>query len=142
MRSCDPNSPSLLCCDCLTADAGHPALGRHDRDVHAVDVAGLPLEVVVEPAAPAAHLGRDEQDLATRGAVGSDDPLQAIGDALAVFRAGEVLLVAPEMSRRRWLDYDLERQARDVYGVHVSVVTTEGGVAGVRGEAVAAEQGG
>lgn len=86
--------------------------------------------------------GLTRAGIATRGAVGSDDPLQAIGDALAVFRAGEILLAAPEMRRRRWLEYDLERQARDVYGVHVSVVTTDGGVAGVRGEAVAAEQAG
>lgn len=66
--------------------------------------------------------------------------MQAIGDALAVFRAGEIVLAAPKTSRRRWLEYDLEQQARDVYGVHVSVLTTDAGMAGVRGGAVAAEQ--
>lgn len=81
--------------------------------------------------------GLTRAGIAARGAVGSDDPLQAIGDALAVFRAGEIVLAAPETSRRRWLECDLEQQARDVYGVHVSVVTIDGG-----GDAVAAEQAG
>jgi hypothetical protein len=63
--------------------------------------------------------------IAARGAVGSDDPLQAIGDALTVFRAGEIVLAAPETSGRRWLEHDLEQRIRDVYGVHVSMVGRE-----------------
>lgn len=55
-----------------------------------------------------------------QGTLGSDDPLQAIGDALAGFRAGEILLALPDQGRRSWLERDLERKARDAFGVHVS----------------------
>jgi hypothetical protein len=59
-----------------------------------------------------------------RGVVGTDDPLQAIADALAGFPANEILLaVSPE--HRFWLERDIERQVRDLYGVHVSTVIAE-----------------
>ena len=60
--------------------------------------------------------------IASRGVVGSDDPLQAIGDTLTGFPAAEVVLAAPAASRRHWLEQDLERKVRDVYRVHVSVL--------------------
>jgi hypothetical protein len=63
--------------------------------------------------------------IAAKGTLGSDDPLEAIGDALAGFPANEILLAAPERGRRRWLERDLERKARDIYGVHVSSVILE-----------------
>lgn len=64
-----------------------------------------------------------------RGILGDDDPLQAIGDALAGFPASEILLVAPERGQRGWLDQDLEARARDTFGIHVSTATiaTDGG---------------
>ena len=58
-----------------------------------------------------------------RGILGDDDPLQAIGDALARFPASEILLVALERGQRGWLDQDLESRARDTFGIHVSTVT-------------------
>ena len=63
--------------------------------------------------------------IAAQGTLGSDDPLEAIGDALAGFPANEILLAAPEQGRRNWLERDLERKARDTYGVHVSTVILE-----------------
>lgn len=60
-----------------------------------------------------------------RGRVGGDDPLQAIGDALAGFPATEILLVAPEERQSIWLERGLDRQARDLYGVHVSSLTVD-----------------
>ncbi|HUK45197.1 MAG TPA: hypothetical protein VLV28_07875 [Gaiellaceae bacterium] len=60
-----------------------------------------------------------------QGTLGSDDPLEAIGDALTGFPANEILLAAPEQGRRSWLERDLEHKARHVYGVHVSTVTLE-----------------
>jgi hypothetical protein len=68
-----------------------------------------------------AVLGLGELGIEAHGMVGGDDPLQAIGDALAGFPATEILLVAPE--RRSWLEHDLEPAARDAFGVHVSTVT-------------------
>ena len=56
------------------------------------------------------------------GIVGPDDPLQAVGDALAGFHADEILLVAPLSTSRGWLDARFERQARDLYDIPVSTV--------------------
>jgi hypothetical protein len=56
------------------------------------------------------------------GMVGTDDPLQAVGDTLAEFPADEILLIGRLPSRRVWLDQDFERQARDRFGVPVSTV--------------------
>jgi hypothetical protein len=60
--------------------------------------------------------------LAAQGFVGADDPLVAIGDALAAFPAAEILLVADDDARRGWLERGLERAVRDAYGVHVTTV--------------------
>lgn len=60
-----------------------------------------------------------------RGVPGGDEPLQAIGDALSGFPADEVLLAVAEPGRRTWLEHDLERTVRDIYGVHVSTLTVE-----------------
>lgn len=70
-----------------------------------------------------AVLGLEGLGIESHGMVGGDDPLQAIGDALAGFPATEILLVARE--RRSWLEHDLERKTRDAFGVHVSTVTLE-----------------
>jgi len=61
--------------------------------------------------------------ITARGMLGSDDPLQAIGDALAGFPAHEILLAAVESTSRNWLEFGLERRARDAFGVHVAGVT-------------------
>lgn len=82
-----------------------------------------------ERAAAEARLGSAVQALrqagiAAEGVLGSDDPLLAIGDALTAFPASGILLVAPEAARRGWLEHDLERKVRDVYGEHVTHVAT------------------
>jgi hypothetical protein len=60
--------------------------------------------------------------VAVHGAVGTDDPLQAVGDVLAAFPGDEILLVSSLKSKRPWLDRDFERRARDLFGVPVSTV--------------------
>jgi hypothetical protein len=65
----------------------------------------------------------------SRGVVGSDDPLQAIADALAGFSADEIVLVAMDDRHRLWLEQGIERQARDLYGVHVTTLTADTDVA-------------
>lgn len=67
--------------------------------------------------------------IVARGTVGADDPLQAIGDAIAGFPADEILLAAPAERHRKWLEDGIERQVRDLYGVHVSSVVVESDVA-------------
>lgn len=69
--------------------------------------------------------GLQRLGIESRGMVGGDDPLQAIGDALADFPANEILFVAPERARRSWLERDLERKARDAFGIHVSSVALD-----------------
>jgi hypothetical protein len=71
--------------------------------------------------------------ITARGTIGSDDPLQAIGDALAGFPASEILLAAAASTQRNWLDFDLERKARDAYGVHVASVTLADAATPTRG---------
>ena len=71
----------------------------------------------------AALQGLASVGIAARGILGYDDPLQAIGDALAGFPASEILLVAPEHGQRGWLHQDLESRARDTFGIHVSTAT-------------------
>jgi hypothetical protein len=57
-----------------------------------------------------------------QGVLGTDDPLQAAGDALVDFDADEILLVAPVAMARSWQERDFEKQARDIFGVPVSTV--------------------
>lgn len=66
--------------------------------------------------------GLSELGADVRGMLGSDDPLQAIGDALVVFPADEILLALPGHGRS-WVERDLGRKARDLFGVHVSTAT-------------------
>jgi hypothetical protein len=63
-----------------------------------------------------------EAGIVARGSIGTDDPLQAVGDVLAEFAADEVLLLSSLPARRSWLDRDFELRARDMFGVPVSTV--------------------
>jgi hypothetical protein len=56
------------------------------------------------------------------GAVGDDDPIQAVGDALAEFQASEIVVVAESGVHGRWLEQRLAQQLRDAFGVHVTTV--------------------
>lgn len=77
--------------------------------------------------------GLAQLGIEARGRVGADDPLQAVGDALAGFPANEILLVAPEERQAIWVEHGLDRKARDLFGVHVSSLTVDGaGTAAVR----------
>lgn len=58
-----------------------------------------------------------------RGVVGSESPLEAIADALAVFPADEIVIAAAEGERRNWLDLDVVERARRAHGVPVSGLT-------------------
>jgi hypothetical protein len=83
-----------------TDDDGAAAATRLSRTLRALDV-------------PGRHLA---------GTVGAPDPLEATGDELARFAADEILFVGREPARRRLLDEDFERRARDLFGVHCSTL--------------------
>lgn len=70
-------------------------------------------------------LGLKRLGIEARGTVGADDPVQAIGDALATFPANEIVIAAPPQRSRHWLEQDLERTARDVFGIHVSTLAID-----------------
>jgi hypothetical protein len=72
-----------------------------------------------------ALLSLKQLGIQAHGTVGGDDPLEAISDVLAGFPADEILVIAPEQARRNWVERDLERKARDTYGLHVSSVTLD-----------------
>ena len=123
----EPESQRLL----VLADARCP--GERLCDTVAARLAGRDADVlVVSPvlATPLHYLAGDEvaergeaqarldvvvaglrrRGLRVEGRLGDDDPLQALGDALAGFPAGEALLVAPEDGH--WLEDRLFERAR------------------------------
>jgi hypothetical protein len=51
-----------------------------------------------------------------QGMIGSDLPLQAIQDALAVFSADEIVVVAPSSETSGWSERDLVDRARSAHG--------------------------
>lgn len=53
----------------------------------------------------------------------ADDPLVAIGDALAAHPADEIVVEAS--ARRTWLEEHVEAEIRDLFGVHVVTVTAD-----------------
>ena len=69
--------------------------------------------------------GLTKLGIEARGVVGADDPLQAVGDALAGFPANEILLVSPPKRQEIWLEHGLAKQVRDLFGVRVSSVTVD-----------------
>ena len=56
------------------------------------------------------------------GVVGTDDPLQAVGDVLPQFAADEILFVGSLPGSRDWSERHFEARARDLFGVPVSTV--------------------
>ena len=56
--------------------------------------------------------------------VGDVDPLQAIEDALRLFRADEVIVVTAPEDRETWLETGLGEKAKERFSLPVSVVTT------------------
>jgi hypothetical protein len=69
---------------------------------------------LAEELATLARLG-----IAARGEVGSDDPLQAIADALRTFPADEIVISTHPRERANWLEEDVVERARRTFGVPV-----------------------
>ena len=107
--------------------------GTRPAEVRVVAPAGgSPLHLVTSDSdndgvAAAARLSRTLRTLGAQGrhlagTVGAPDPLEATGDELSRFAADEILFVGREPDRRRLLDEDFERRARDLFGVHCSTL--------------------
>jgi hypothetical protein len=58
--------------------------------------------------------------VAARGEVGSESPLEAIADALAVFPADEIVVATPPPERTNWLEQGVVERARALHGVPVA----------------------
>ncbi len=68
------------------------------------------------------------EGLDVRGIVGSDLPLEAIADALAVFPADEIIILAPPGEHSAWSEKDLAERARSTFDgpiTHVPVPRRE-----------------
>ncbi|MBA2615625.1 MAG: hypothetical protein H0U90_07585 [Actinobacteria bacterium] len=59
------------------------------------------------------------------GHVGTDDPLQAIEDALRTFRADELIISTHPPGRSNWLEKDLLRIARERYDCPIAHVVVD-----------------
>ncbi len=55
------------------------------------------------------------EGLDARGVVGSDLPLEAMADALAVFPADEIVILAPPAGESEWSEQDLTERARATF---------------------------
>lgn len=53
--------------------------------------------------------------ITARGEVGSESPLEAIADALAVFLADEIIVATPPPERTNWLEQGVVERARELY---------------------------
>lgn len=63
--------------------------------------------------------------ISTRADVGSESPLEAIADALAVFAADEIVVVTPPLERTNWLEESIVERARALYTLPVSHLVVE-----------------
>jgi hypothetical protein len=64
--------------------------------------------------------------IAARGEVGSESPLEAIADALAVFPADEIVVATSPPDRTNWLEHGVVERARELYQQPVSHLVVEG----------------
>ena len=61
-----------------------------------------------------------------RGEIGSERPLEAIADALAVFLADEIVVATPPPERTNWLEQGVVERARELYEAPIRHLTVEG----------------
>jgi hypothetical protein len=63
--------------------------------------------------------------IVAQGEVGSESPLEAIADALAVFAADEIVVATPPPERTSWLERGVVERARELYERPVSRLVVE-----------------
>jgi hypothetical protein len=60
-----------------------------------------------------------------RGEIGSESPLEAIADAVAIFAADEIVVATPPSGRTNWLERGVVERARELYDQPVSHLVVE-----------------
>ena len=68
----------------------------------------------------------EEAGVAAEGAIGDADPLLALADALAVFRADEVLIATHSPGQSCWLERDIVTRARARFVPPIRHLVVEG----------------
>jgi hypothetical protein len=63
--------------------------------------------------------------IAARGEVGSESPLEAIADELAVFAADEIVVSTPPPERTNWLEQGVVEKAQELYEQPVTHIVVE-----------------
>jgi hypothetical protein len=66
-----------------------------------------------------------EEGVAARGAVGDDDPMQAIEDALRTFGADEIIISTHPPGRSNWLETELITRARERFDLPITHVVVD-----------------
>jgi hypothetical protein len=74
----------------------------------------------------------EQSGIQATGDVGEADPVLALGDALRLFPADEVIVVAHPRERGTWLEEDVVERARREVDVPVTVIEIEPGEAAVK----------
>ena len=69
--------------------------------------------------------GFEAAGINARGEVGSESPLEAIADALALFAADEIVVATPPPGRANWLEEGVVERARALYEQPVSHLVVE-----------------
>jgi hypothetical protein len=63
--------------------------------------------------------------IAARGEIGSESPLEAIADALAVFAADEIVVATPPTERTNWLEQGVVERTQELYEQPVTHLVVE-----------------
>jgi hypothetical protein len=63
--------------------------------------------------------------ISAQAAVGSESPLEAVADALAVFAADEIVIATPPPERTNWLELGMVGRARELYEQPVSHIVVD-----------------
>jgi len=63
--------------------------------------------------------------IAARGEIGSESPLEAIADALAVFPADEIVVATPPQESTNWLEQGVVERARELHEQPVTHLVVE-----------------
>jgi hypothetical protein len=64
--------------------------------------------------------------LSATGEIGSESPLEAVADALAVFPADEIVIATPPAERTNWLEQGVVERARELYRTPVEHLVVGG----------------
>ena len=116
----------------LRREVGERARGRDTEVLVVVPALNTPIRHWTDDEDPARNEARSRLDeelallgglgVTSRGEVGTDDPLQAMADALRTFPADEIVISTHPPGRSNWLEEGVVDSARRSFGLPVTLV--------------------